>query len=189
MKRTGWIVIGAVLLVVVILFATLMGSYNSLVKLDEEVQKAYADIETYLKRRADLIPNLVNTVKGFDIQEQAVIDSVTEARAKMSGASGEEEMLAAGQEMETALSRLLVVVENYPEIKSDKMYIGLMDELAGTENRLSVARSDYNEAVSKYNGKIRRFPSNILAGMFNFEAKEYFEASEADREVPQVNFE
>lgn len=186
MKRTGLLVVIGVLVLVVILVAV---SYNGIVKLDESVDNAYADIDSHLKRRADLIPNLVNTVKGFNIQEQEIIDSVTSARAKLAGASGEQEVLEAGAEMESALSRLLVVVEQYPDIKSDQMYISLMDELAGTENRLSIAREDYNAAVRTYNSRIRSFPSSILAGMFGFEQRAYFEIDEADRQVPEVNFE
>lgn len=188
MKRTGIIIIGAILLVIAVLVVTLAGSYNSLVKMSEQVELAYSNIDSQLARRADLIPNIVNTVKGFNIQEQSIIDSVTEARAKLSGATKPEDVLAAGSEMESALSRLLVVVENYPEIKSNEMYISLMDELAGTENRLNIARQDYNTAVADYNKKIKAFPTSMMAGMFGFAPKEYFQISDEQREVPQVDF-
>ena len=181
----------AIIVVVVILIAIIAGlvsSYNGVVSLAEEVDNKFATIDTMLQRRADLIPNLVNTVKGYTNQEQAVIDSVTDARAKLAGANSVGEKANADQELSTALSNLLVVVENYPDLKSSQNFINLSDELAGTENRIATARKDYNDAVKEYNTKIKRFPTNIVSGMFGYGEKEYFQASEGSEEVPTVDF-
>ena len=166
----------------------LMSSYNGLVSQQEAINGKWSQIENMLQRRADLIPNLVNTVKGFAAQERAVIDSVTNARAKLAGARGPEAAAAANNELNSALSRLLVVVENYPQLKSDRTFIGLMDELTGTENRIAVARRDYNQAVQSYNTSVRSFPTSIIAGMFGFSQKPYFQAEEGAKQVPQVKF-
>ena len=176
-----------VVLLVIAVF-TLVGAYNGMATLRENVDTQQSAIQTQLQRRSDLIPNLVNTVKGLAAQEQAVIDSVTEARAQLSGAQGMQELAAANDNLSSALSRLLMVVENYPEIQSSQGYISLMDELAGTENRISVARVDYNEAVKSYNSKIITFPNNLLAGMFGFVKAEYFEAPESAQSAPSVDF-
>lgn len=181
----GGVIVGVILLVG-IMFAT---TYNGLVNMEEEVNGKYADISVQLERRADLIPNLVNTVKGIAKHEQAVIDSVTTARENLVNAKGAGEKAEANAELTTALNNLLVVVENYPELKSNTNFIQLQDELAGTENRIAVARSDYNDAVKEYNKTIKVFPKNLLAGMFGFEAKEYFEAKDSANEVPNVSFE
>lgn len=181
----------AIIVVIVILIAIIAGlvsSYNGVVSLSEEVDNKFATIDTMLQRRADLIPNLVNTVKGYTNQEQAVIDSVTDARAKLAGANSVEEKANADQELNTALSNLLVVVENYPDLKSSQNFINLSDELAGTENRIATARKDYNDAVREYNTKIKRFPTNVVSGMFGYGEKEYFQASEGSEEVPTVDF-
>lgn len=181
----------AIIVVVVILIAIIAGlvsSYNGVVSLSEEVDNKFATIDTMLQRRADLIPNLVNTVKGYTNQEQAVIDSVTDARAKLAGANSVEEKANADQELTSALNNLLVVVENYPDLKSSQNFINLSDELAGTENRIATARKDYNDAVKEYNTKIKRFPTNIVSGMFGYGEKEYFQASEGSKEVPTVDF-
>ena len=181
----------AIIVVIVILIAIIAGlvsSYNGVVSLSEEVDNKFATIDTMLQRRADLIPNLVNTVKGYTNQEQAVIDSVTDARAKLAGANSVGEKANADQELSTALSNLLVVVENYPDLKSSQNFINLSDELAGTENRIATARKDYNDAVKEYNTKIKRFPTNIVSGMFGYGEKEYFQASEGSEEVPTVDF-
>ena len=132
---------------------------------------------------------LVDTVKGQTTQEQEVINSVTEARSKLAGANTIEEKAEVNQEISSTLSRLLVVVENYPDLKSSQNFIQLSDELAGTENRIAVARNDYNNAVKAYNLKIKKFPNNIIAGIFNFEEKTYFEADVESTEVPNVTFE
>ena len=187
MSKSTIVLIGIV--VVLGLFGmTLMSSYNGLVAQQEQVNGKWSQIENMLQRRTDLIPNLVNTVKGFAAQEKSVIDSVTNARAKLAGAQGPAAKAQANGEMNSALSRLLVVVENYPQLKSDKTFIGLMDELSGTENRIAVARRDYNDAVQSYNTAVRTFPKSIIAGMFNFGQKEYFKAEEGAKQVPQVKF-
>lgn len=181
----------AIIVVVVILIAIIAGlvsSYNGVVSLSEEVDNKFATIDTMLQRRADLIPNLVNTVKGYTNQEQAVIDSVTDARAKLAGANSIGEKANADQELTSAINNLLVVVENYPDLKSSQNFINLSDELAGTENRIATARKDYNDAVKEYNTKIKRFPTNIVSGMFGYGEKEYFQASEGSEEVPTVDF-
>lgn len=187
MKKSAIII--AILAVVVIIAISLGGSYNGIVAKAEEVDNKFATIDTQLQRRADLIPNLVNTVKGYAAQEKEIIASVTEARAKLAGATTVGEKANADEELTSALNRLLVVVENYPELKSSQNFIQLSDELAGTENRIATARRDYNEAVKKYNLKIKRFPTNLMAGMFRFESKAYFQATDGSREVPNVNFE
>ena len=181
----------AIIVIVVILIAIIAGlvsSYNGVVSLSEEVDNKFATIDTMLQRRADLIPNLVNTVKGYTNQEQAVIDSVTDARAKLAGANSVEEKANADQELTSALNNLLVVVENYPDLKLSQNFINLSDELAGTENRIATARKDYNDAVKEYNTKIKRFPTNIVSGMFGYGEKEYFQVSEGSEEVPTVDF-
>ena len=182
---TGGVIVGIILLLVVMFSST----YNSLVGKEEEVEGKLADISVQLERRADLIPNLVSTVKGYVSHEQSIIDSVTKARENLVKADNAEEMASANQELTTALNNLFVIVENYPDLKANTNFINLQDELAGTENRIAVARSDYNAAVKDYNKTIKSFPKNILAGMFGFEEKEYFEAKESANEVPNVSFE
>ena len=171
-KSTIVLLVIGVIILGIIIFA--ISGYNSLVKMEEEVNSAFSNIDTNLQRRADLIPNLVSTVK--------------EARAKLAGASTVEEKANADSELTSALNRLMIVVENYPDLKSSENFRQLADELAGTENRIAVARRDYNEMVKKYNSQRKKFPTNILAGMFGFESKEYFEASDNASEVPNVEF-
>ena len=179
-----------IIILVVLALLVIWGvtGYNGLVTMDENVSGQWSNVETQYQRRADLIPNLVNTVKGFAAQEKSVIDSVTNARAKLAGAQGPAARGEANNELSGALSRLLVVVENYPQLKSDKTFAGLMDELAGTENRISVARRDYNDAVQSFNTRIKTFPTSIIAGMFGFSSKEYFRAEEGAKQVPAVKF-
>lgn len=187
--KKGWI-IGIVVAAVVVVVVGLFGSsYNSMVQTSEDVESKYADISVQLKRRTDLIPNLVNTVKGYMEHEQSVIDSITDARANLISAKTVEEQATANNELTSALNALAVVVENYPELQSNTNFIQLQDELAGTENRIAVARKDYNSAVQTYNKMVKSFPKNLIAGMFGFEEKEYFEISESDKEVPNVSFE
>ncbi|ANU16698.1 LemA family protein [Planococcus maritimus] len=173
----------------IVIAAVVFGSsYNNFVQLEEDVNESYAQLDSQLQRRLDLIPNLVETVKGFADQEQEVIDSVTEARSSMAGAGSVEEQAAADAELSGALSRLLVVVENYPEVRSSENFQQLSDELAGTENRIAVARQDYNGAVTEFNRKVRSFPGNMVAGMFGFDEKEYFEADAGAEDAPDVDF-
>ena len=184
MNKTAMVTLVIVALLVVFGFS----SYNGLVGANEAVNGKWSQIENQLQRRADLIPNLVNTVKGFAAQEKEIIQSVADARSKLAGATGPAAKAEANSELNGALSRLLVVVENYPQLKSDANFRQLMDELAGTENRIAVARQDYNNAVQSFNTKIRSFPTNLLAGMMGFGPKEYFKADEGAKQVPQVNF-
>lgn len=181
--------IGVIVAIIVVLAVILVPSYNKFVTSEENVDQAYSQIETQLQRRVDLIPNLVNSVKGFAKQEKEVIGQVTEARSKLAGANGPEEQAAADSELSGALSRLLVVVENYPELKSNENFRQLMDELAGTENRLSVARKDYNGEVASYNKQVKRFPGKLVASIFGFDEKEYFKAEAGANKAPEVDFE
>ncbi len=180
------IIVVAILVVIVMLFG---GTYNSLVNKQEEVDNKLADISVQLERRADLIPNLVNTVKGYVSHEDKVIDKVTKARENLLNAKSVEDKANANEELTNAINALAVVVENYPDLKANTNFISLQDELAGTENRIAVARRDYNDAVKDYNKTIKSFPKNILASMFGFDEKEYFEAKESSKDVPEVDFE
>lgn len=187
MKKSN-IIILTVVAIIIIAIIMLSSSYNGIVAKSEEVDNKFSTIDTQLQRRADLIPNLVNTVKGYASQEQEVINSVTEARAKLAGANTVSEKAEADGELTSALNRLMIVVESYPDLKSSQNFIQLSDELAGTENRIATARRDYNEAVKEYNLKIKKFPTNLMAGMFGYEEADYFEASEQSQEVPNVSF-
>jgi len=162
--------------------------YNTLVSEQEQVEAAWGEVENQLQRRNDLVPNLVNTVKGFAAQEKDVLVGVTEARSRVAGAGSPAEAIEASNQLSGALSRLLVVVERYPELKSDQGFLRLQDELAGTENRLSVARTRYNDAVRVFNTTAKKFPTNLVAGMFGFETRPYFEAPASAQEVPAVEF-
>lgn len=181
----GWMIAG---IIVAVLVVAGFGSYNSLVSMNENVNGKWSQIENQLQRRADLIPNLVNTVKGYAAQEQQVIKSIADARANLAGAQGPAAKAQANAELNTALSRLLVVVEAYPNLKSDQNFRALMDELSGTENRIAVARKDYNDAVQVYNTKIRSLPTSLFAGATGFGPKEYFRAEEGAKQVPKVQF-
>jgi LemA protein len=166
----------------------LIPSYNKFVNLEEDVDLAYAQVENQLQRRLDLIPNLVSTVKGFASHEKEIISDIADSRARLAGAKGPEEQAVANTELSGALSRLLVVVENYPDLKANENFTKLMDELAGTENRLGVARKDYNDVVANYNRQVKRFPGKIVASIFGHDEKEYFKADAAANEVPNVDF-
>lgn len=179
---------GVVILILVLLVISGFSSYNSLVALEEQVNGSWSQVEVQLQRRADLIPNLVETVKGYAIHEQEAIKAVSEARAKLGSVNNQAERLAVENELSSALSRLLMVVENYPNLKADANFRQLADELAGTENRISVARRDYNEIVRVYNSKIRSFPTVIYAKLLGFEQRAYFEAAPGTEQAPQVNF-
>lgn len=186
--RKALVAIGAVVACFVIAGMMLMSSYNNFVNLEENVNQSYSQIENQLQRRLDLIPNLVNTVKGYAGHEKEVIASISDARARLAGAKSPEEEATANAELSGALSRLLVVVENYPDLKADKQFTQLMDELAGTENRISVARKDYNDEVAIYNKKVKSFPGVVVAGITGFDEKEYFKADPKAEEAPEVDF-
>ncbi len=173
---------------IVIVIGMLFSSYNGLVSMNENVTGKWAQVENQLQRRNDLIPNLVNTVKGYAAHETEVFAAVADARAKLGGAKTVAEASAANNEMNSALSRLLMVAENYPELKSNANFSQLQDELAGTENRIAVARKDYNDAVQIYNAKIKSLPASLYAGAFGFTARDYFKADETAQKVPQVKF-
>jgi len=183
--KKAWLIVLAVIL---LLGFSAVGSYNNLVKMNETVNGNWAQINVQLQRRADLIPNLVNTVKGYAAHEQEILNNLANARASLVGARTPAEAAAANDELSSTLSRLLVIVENYPNLKADANFRQLMDELAGTENRIAVARKDYNDSVQTFNARIKSFPTVIWAGMFGFDAREYFQADESAQTVPQVNF-
>lgn len=191
MNKTGWIILGVILLLIIMIAGSFIGTYNSLQLMDENVNAKWAQVENQLKRRNDLIPNLVATVKGYAAHEKEVFTNIADARAKLGGAMNKNDMKAIQQgnnELTGALSRLLLVVERYPELKADKQFLNLQDELAGTENRLSVARKDYNETVQSLNARIRTFPTSIIAGIIGIKAREYFEIDEAEKKAPEVKF-
>jgi LemA protein len=187
-KRNLLIAVIVILVLVGFLYSFFKGTYNQFVTLDEAVKSSWAQVENQLQRRYDLIPNLVETVKGYAKQEQNVLVEVTNARARVGGAATVPDKIAANNELSGALSRLLVVVEQYPDLKSNQNFLRLQDELAGTENRISVERRRYNEAVQVYNVAIRSFPANLLAGMYGFDKAAFFEAPAGAKAAPQVKF-
>jgi LemA protein len=191
--KTVLIIVGVVL----VLAAMFVKPYNKMVQKDEECSKAWANVENAYQRRMDLIPNLVKTVQGAADYEKGTLTEVIEARAKATSVQVDpsnltEESLAkfqaAQDQLSSALSRLMVVVERYPELKATEEFKSLMDALEGTENRIAVARKDFNTTVNDYNSYIRRFPNNIVAGMFNFDKKGYFKAAEGADKAPEVEF-
>lgn len=193
MKRTNLIILG--LIAVVFLFSGC--GYNSMVKLDEKVSAQWAQVENVYQRRADLIPNLVNTVKGYANFEKDVLTAVTEARAKATSVNVDASKLSpesiqqfqqAQGQLSSSLSKLLVVVEKYPDLKANQNFLELQAQLEGTENRITVERGRFNEVTQEYNSTIRSFPNNIMAGMFGFSKKGYFEAEKGAEKVPEVEF-
>jgi LemA protein len=181
--------VGVIVVLALILGGSLLGSRNELVTEREAYKAQWQQVDVVLQRRLDLIPNLVETVKGFAKQELAVTDSVTQARAAMMGAKTPAERIAANNQLEGALGRLFVIVENYPNLKSDENFLRLQDELSNTENRIAVERRRYNEAVQKYNTDIELFPKNIAASMFGFQRESaYFTAEAGAKEAPKVKF-
>ena len=187
-QKTILIVVGLLVLLILIPYSYLKGTYNSLVTMDETVKGAWAQVENQLQRRYDLIPNYVETVKGYAAHEKEVFVKVTEARSKVAGAANISEKMQANNQLSSALSRLMVVVERYPELKANTNFIRLQDELAGTENRIAVERRRFNETVKVYNIKIRSFPTNIIAGIFGFEKATFFEVPTERQEAPKVKF-
>ena len=183
-RRIGWQV-----LVVVALAASLSGcSYNRFVGQEEAIKAQWAQVENQLQRRNDLIPNLVETVKGYASHEQEVFKAVADSRARLAGARSPEESIEAANAQSSALARLLAVVENYPQLKANEQFNRLMDELSGTENRIAVERMRYNEAIQAYNTSRRRFPANITARLFGFDEYPFFEAPPEAQQVPKVTF-
>jgi len=186
--RKGAIVIIVLVAILAIIVFSVIGAYNKLVALNEEVETTLSEIDNQLQRRNDLIPNLVETVKGYAAHEEEIFTSIADARSRLIGAGSMEEKAEADAELSSALNRLLAIAESYPELKANENFIQLHDDLAGTENRIANARRYYNEAARKFNTTIRRFPNVIIANMFGFERYEYFEADESAKEVPKVDF-
>ena len=188
-SRSKWIAPVAIIVIVILIGVFwFVGQQNRLVTLEEQVSAAWSEVDNQLQRRSDLIPNLVATVQGFAGQEQAVFGQIADARARLAGAQSVPETAESYTELQGALSRLLVIVENYPQLASNQNFIRLQDELAGTENRIAVARQRYNNTVQQFNTRIRLFPSSIVAGRLGFGPREYFEIPESAREVPRVQF-
>ena len=179
------LILGVILVLIIVPIA---GSYNKLVGLEQTVITAEANIDVNLQRRNDLIPNLVETVKGFAAQEKGILADISNARSKLAGSQSVQDRANADNELSGALSRLLVVVENYPDLKSNQNFRDLSVALEGTENRIAIARKDYNGTVDNYNTSIRRFPAAIIANIFRFEQKQYYRAAEGAKEVPKVDF-
>lgn len=177
-----------ILIIVAVIGLGLFNTYNGLVVTEEKVNQSYADLQTAVQRRADLIPNLVNTVKGYATHEEETLTRITEARSKVTSASNPEELSEANAELTRALGDINVVVEAYPELKANQNFIQLQDELAGTENRIAVARKDYNGVVNTYNSQVRRFPTSIFAKILGFSPKDYFEADPGSEKAPTVDF-
>ena len=184
----SWMVIVAIVVVLILWF---FGTYNGLISLSSKVDAQWANVESQYQRRIDLIPNLVSTVKGYAKHEENIFTEITELRSRWQDAKSSNNINAEIQtinQVEGALSRLLVVVEAYPDLKASQNFLSLQDELAGTENRIAVERMRYNEAVRGYNIKIKRIPAAIVANILNFESRPYFEAEEGAEQAPQVNF-
>ena len=187
--KKGTIVLVVVALVVVVLAGMYVSSRNQMVTKNEAVKSAWAEVDVVLQRRADLIPNLVETVKGFAAQEQTVFHDIASARSALLGAKTPADKIAANGQLDGAIGRLLLIVENYPQLKSNENFLRLQDELAGTENRIAVERKRYNDALQDYNTYVGLFPNNIFAGWAGFQRNNaYFTASESSRKAPKVQF-
>jgi len=187
-KKTLIIVLAVIVFLVIAAYSFFAGNYNKFVQLDTTVKSSWAQVENQLQRRYDLIPNLVETVKGYAKQEKDVLVEVTNARAKVGGAGNVPDKITANNQLSGALSRLMVVVEKYPDLKSNQNFMALQDELAGTENRIAVERMRYNEAVQIYNQTIKSFPANMIAGMYGFKDAAFFEAPKEAKGAPKVKF-
>lgn len=190
-NKALWITLGVIALVIIGTFGSFIGTFNNLQQLDETVNSQWAQVENQLQRRSDLIPNLVSTVKGYAAHEKSIFIGIADARAKLSGAVKSGDMKSinkANTEFNGSLSRLLAIAENYPQLKADQNFMALQDEIAGTENRLAVARKDYNESVKTINSIIRTFPTSIIAAMSGVKAREYFQVEEGKSAVPNVKF-
>lgn len=183
-KTMLWVVIGVVVLIA--LYG--VSSYNSFVNRNEKVNNTWAQIDTQLQRRYDLIPNLVSSVKGLTTQEQKVFGEIADARTRYAGASTPEDKAQAANQVESALGRLLVITENYPVLRSSEAFTSLMVQLEGTENRIAVARKDYNDSVTTLNTALKRFPGSAIGSLFGFHARTYFEITNDARQTPKVEF-
>ena len=181
-------VVAAALVLVLIGEGYVRYKYNELVTADESIKARWGQVQNQLQRRADLIPNLVETVKGYAAHERKVLEAITNARARLKRAERTEDQMGAANELSSALGRLLVTVENYPNLKADATFLRLMDELAGTENRLAVERMRYNETVQQYNTALRRFPGNLVASLFGFYQQPFFQVPSAATEAPKAIF-
>ena len=190
MKRSGLIILAIVALLVIMIAGQLVGGYNRLVTAQQGVRQGWAEVNNQLQRRGALIGNLAETVKGTALQEQQVFGDIAQARAAMAGVRPDDAAggIAAGRAMDSALGRLLVVVENYPQLRSNEAFVNLMDELSGTENRLAVARMRYNEQVQGYNVMVKRFPTNLYAGVLGFKEEPYYPVPEEAKATPKVDF-
>ena len=188
--RPRWLIPVAILVgVALVVVVPLVGSYNSLVDKDASVDQSFADLDAQLQRRVDLIPNIVRTAQAALEQEREIFGELARARANYAGASSQDERLAAGQQVESALGRLLVIVENYPTLQSNENLRDVQVQLEGTENRVAQARRQYNEVTTDYNRSVRRFPRSIIAGLFGFDRRTLFTVEEpSDREAPEVDF-
>ena len=191
MKKSNGLALVVIIAIVVIIGGWFIGTRNSLVSMREDVDMQLSQVETTLQRRSDLIPNLVETVKGYASHEEEVFTEIADARSRLSGSieSGDIEAIGeANNALDSALGRLLAISENYPNLQASEQFIALQDELAGTENRISVARQHYNESVRSYNTTVQMFPTSLIAGMNGFYPVPYFEADEGATEVPEVSF-
>lgn len=191
MKKSNGLALVVIIAIVVIIGGWFIGTRNSLVSMREDVDMQLSQVETTLQRRSDLIPNLVETVKGYASHEEEVFTEIADARSRLSGSieSGDIEAIGeANNALDSALGRLLAISENYPNLQASEQFIALQDELAGTENRISVARQHYNESVRSYNTTVQMFPTSLIAGINGFYPVPYFEADEGATEVPEVSF-
>lgn len=190
-KKSLLITLGVILVLIVVAIGSFVGTFNQLQLLDETVNSQWAQVENQLQRRSDLIPNLVNTVKGYAAHEKSIFVGIADARAQLSGAVKKGDVKGINQanaNFNGSLSRLLAIAENYPQLKADQNFIALQDEIAGTENRLAVARKDYNDSVKQINAIIRTFPTSIIASMAGVKSREYFQVEEGKTAVPDVKF-
>lgn len=188
MKNKLWLTIGIPVAIVLLAVFWYIGTYNSLIRLNEEANNKWAQVETQYQRRVDLIPNLVNTVKGAANFEQKTLEDITNARSQWQAAINPEQKVQAANSVESALARLLVVVENYPQLKATQNYLALQDELANTENKVAVERGRYNDAIRNFNARIKTFPSNIVAKNLGYADRTYFNAKQGAENAPEVKF-
>ncbi len=188
MKNKIWLWVGIPVAIVLLAIFWYVGTYNSLIRLNEETNNKWAQVETQYQRRVDLIPNLVSTVKGAANFEQKTLEDITKARSRWQAALNPEQKVEAANGVESALARLLVVVENYPQLKATQNYLALQDELANTENKVAVERGRYNDAVKNFNARIKTFPSNIVARNLGYVDRTYFKAKTVAENAPEVKF-